>query len=57
MERLGSGAKATRYAIDTFVQGRVTELHGQLGRLNMLTPARTAAAAALVQTGEVVSLK
>lgn len=29
----------------------------QLGRLNMLTPQRTAAAAALIKTGEVVSLK
>lgn len=29
----------------------------QLGRLNLLTPARTAAAARLIETGEVVNLE
>lgn len=36
---------------------RVTDLPSQLGRLNLLTPRRRAAAAKLVSKGEVVNLK
>jgi hypothetical protein len=51
------GKKDEVSVVPTLKEGGSVLTSGQLGRLNMLTPARTAAAAKLITRGETVNLK
>lgn len=53
----GSGAMMIRYCTNRNPPGKIMSDDMQLGRLNLLTPTRVAAAAKLITDGDIVSLK